>query len=149
MSAEIRERSIEILLVEDNPSDVRLVQEGLKDGKLRNSLNVVGDGEDALAFLRNEGEYQDAPHPDLILLDLNLPRVDGREILTQIKSCPELKRIPVVVLTTSKSEEDILRSYELQANCYITKPVDLDQFITIVQSIEEFWLTIVRLPEGC
>jgi chemotaxis family two-component system response regulator Rcp1 len=149
MSAEIRERSIEILLVEDNPSDVRLVQEGLKDGKLRNSLNVVGDGEDALAFLRNEGEYQDAPHPDLILLDLNLPRVDGREILTQIKSCPDLKHIPVVVLTTSKSEEDILRSYELQANCYITKPVDLDQFIAIVQSIEEFWLTIVRLPEGC
>jgi chemotaxis family two-component system response regulator Rcp1 len=149
MSAEIRERSIEILLVEDNPSDVRLVQEGLKDGKLRNSLNVVGDGEDALAFLRNEGEYQHAPHPDLILLDLNLPRVDGREILTQIKSCPDLKHIPVVVLTTSKSEEDILRSYELQANCYITKPVDLDQFIAIVQSIEEFWLTIVRLPEGC
>ena len=149
MSVEIRERSVEILLVEDNPSDVRLVQEALKDGKLCNSLSVVGNGEEALAFLRNEGEYQDAPHPDLILLDLNLPRVDGREILTQIKSCPELKRIPVVVLTTSKSEEDILRSYELQANCYITKPVDLDQFIAIVQSIEEFWLTIVKLPEGC
>ena len=149
MSVEIRERSVEILLVEDNPSDVRLIQEALKDGKLRNSLSVVGDGEEALAFLRNEGDFQDAPPPDLILLDLNLPRVDGREILSQIKSCPALKRIPVVVLTTSKSEEDILRSYELQANCFITKPVDLDQFIAIVQSIEEFWLTIVKLPEGC
>ena len=149
MSVDVLERPVEILLVEDNPSDVRLVQEALKDGKLRNSINVVGDGEKALAFLKNEGDYQDAPHPDLILLDLNLPKVDGREMLAQIKQCPELKRIPVVVLTTSKSEEDIIKSYELQANCYITKPVDLDQFIAIVQAIEQFWLTIVRLPEGC
>ena len=148
MSEDVIEKSVEILLVEDNPSDVRLVQEALKDGKLRNSINVVGDGEKALAFLKKEGDYQDGPHPDLILLDLNLPKVDGREMLAQIKQCPELKRIPVIVLTTSKSEEDILKSYELQANCYITKPVELDQFIAIVQSIEHFWLTIVRLPEG-
>ena len=148
MDVEVLDRPVDILLVEDNPSDVRLIQEALKDGKLRNRLCVTGDGKEALRFLKNEGEFQDAPHPDLILLDLNLPIMDGREMLAEIKRCPELKRIPVVVLTTSKSEEDIIKSYDLQANCYITKPVDLDQFIAIVQSIEHFWLTIVRLPEG-
>ena len=149
MHVEVLEKAIEILLVEDNPSDVCLVKEALKDGKLRNRLHVVGDGEEAMAFLYHEGEYHDAPHPDLILLDLNLPKMDGRETLAKVKSCPTLRRIPVVVLTTSKSEEDIIKSYDLQANCFITKPVDLDQFIAIVQSIEHFWLSIVRLPEGC
>jgi chemotaxis family two-component system response regulator Rcp1 len=146
MSVDVLERSIKILLVEDNPSDVRLIQEAFKEVKLRNCLNVVGDGEQGWAFLKREGIYQDSPHPDLILLDLNLPKMDGRELLEQIKKCPELRSIPVVVLTSSKAEEDIIRSYDLHANCYITKPVDLDQFIRIVQSIEEFWLTIVRLP---
>jgi len=149
MSVEVLEKPVEILLVEDNPSDVRLVQEALKDGKLRNRLSIAEDGEQALVFLNNEGDYQEMPLPDLILLDLNLPIMDGREVLAEIKNCPELKRIPVVVLTTSKSEEDIIKSYDLQANCFITKPVDLDQFIAIVQSIEQFWLTIVSLPEGC
>ena len=149
MSVAVLDRPVEILLVEDNPSDVRLLQEALKDGKLHNSLNVVGDGEKALAFLRNEGDYQHAPCPDFILTDLNLPKVNGWEMLAQIKKCPDLKRIPVFVLSTSESEEDIIKSYELQANCYFTKPVDLDQFIAIVQCIEQFWLTIVRLPEGC
>jgi chemotaxis family two-component system response regulator Rcp1 len=146
MSVNVLERSIEILLVEDNHSDVRLIQEAFKEVKLRNCLNVVWDGEDGLAFLKQEGIYQDAPRPDLILLDLNLPKMDGRELLEQIKICPELHRIPVVILTSSKAEEDIIRSYDLHANCYITKPVDLDQFIRIVQSIEQFWLTIVTLP---
>ena len=146
MSVNVLERSIEILLVEDNPSDVRLIQEAFKEVKLRNRLNVVWDGEEGLAFLKREGVFQDAPRPDLILLDLNLPKMDGRELLEQIKSCPELHRIPVVILTSSKAEEDIIRSYDLHANCYITKPVDLDQFIRIVQSIEQFWLTIVTLP---
>jgi len=141
-------RPIEILLVEDNPGDVRLTIEGLKEGKVRNNLNVARDGVEALAFLRREGEYAEAVRPDLILLDLNLPRKDGREVLTEIKSDPGLKTIPVVVLTTSRAEQDILHSYELQANCYITKPVDLDQFITVVQSIEDFWLTVVTLPHS-
>jgi chemotaxis family two-component system response regulator Rcp1 len=146
MSVNVLERSIDILLVEDNHSDVRLIQEAFKEVKLRNRLNVVWDGEEGLAFLKQEGAYQDAPRPDLILLDLNLPKMDGRELLEQIKKCPELHRIPVVILTSSKAEEDIIRSYDLHANCYITKPVDLDQFIRIVQSIEQFWLTIVTLP---
>ena len=146
MSVNVLERSIEILLVEDNPSDVRLIQEAFKEVKLRNRLNVVWDGEEGLAFLKREGVFQDAPRPDLILLDLNLPKMDGRELLEQIKSCPELHRIPVVILTSSKAEEDIIRSYDLHANCYITKPVDLNQFIRIVQSKEQFWLTIVTLP---
>jgi chemotaxis family two-component system response regulator Rcp1 len=146
MSVNVLERSVEILLVEDNPSDVRLIQEAFKEVKLRNRLSVVWDGEEGLSFLRQEGTYQDAPRPDLILLDLNLPKMDGRELLEQIKGCQELHRIPVVILTSSKAEEDIIRSYDLHANCYITKPVDLDQFIRIVQSIEQFWLTIVTLP---
>jgi CheY-like chemotaxis protein len=137
---------IEILLVEDNPGDVRLTREALRDGKVRNNLSVVDDGVKALSFLRREGEYATAPRPDLILLDLNLPRKSGREVLTEIKGDPELKSIPVVILTTSGAEQDIVRAYELNANCYVTKPVDLDQFITVVKSIEDFWLTIVRLP---
>ena len=137
---------IRILLVEDNPGDVRLTREALKEAKVNNQLFVVEDGVEAMAFLRNEGEYADTPRPDLILLDLNLPKKDGREVLEEIKQDLELKRIPVVVLTTSRAEEDILKSYNLHANCYVTKPVDLDQFINIVKSIEDFWLTIVRLP---
>lgn len=140
--------AIEILLVEDNPGDVRLTVEAFKENKMSNNLHVARDGEEALAFLRHEGEHSDAPRPDLILLDLNLPRKDGREVLAEVKSDEALCRIPVVILTTSEAEEDILRTYDLHANCYITKPVDLDQFIRIVKSIEEFWLTIVRLPAG-
>jgi CheY-like chemotaxis protein len=139
-------RPIEILLVEDNPGDVRLTREALRDSKVRNHLYVARDGVEALAFLRREGAHTDAVRPDLILLDLNLPRKDGRELLADIKADPGLKTIPVVILTTSRAEQDVLRSYELQANCYITKPVDLDQFITVVKSIEDFWLTIVTLP---
>jgi CheY-like chemotaxis protein len=137
---------IEILLVEDNPADVRLTQEGLRDSKVRNNLHVRGDGEEALRFLRQQGDERDAPRPDLILLDLNLPRKDGREVLEEIKADVDLRRIPVVVLTTSAGEEDVLRAYNLQAACYITKPVDLDQFLKVVQSIENFWMTIVKLP---
>jgi chemotaxis family two-component system response regulator Rcp1 len=137
---------IKILLVEDNPGDVRLTKEALKEAKVRNHLSVVEDGVDAMEYLRCEGKYAEAERPDLILLDLNLPKKDGREVLEEIKQDSELKRIPVVVLTTSHAEEDILRSYNLHANCYVTKPVDLDQFINIVKSIEDFWLTIVRLP---
>ena len=137
-------RPIEILLVEDNPGDVRLTLEALRDSKVRNNLHVARDGVEALEFLRRT----DAVRPDLILLDLNLPRKDGREVLAEIKADPLLKTIPVVVLTTSRAEQDVLRSYELQANCYITKPVDLDQFITVVKSIEDFWLTIVTLPHA-
>jgi two-component system response regulator len=139
-------KPIEILLVEDNPGDVRLSIEVLRDAKVHNHLSAVGDGVEALSFLRKEGKYADAPHPDLILLDLNLPKKDGREVLAEIKADEHLKRIPVVVLTTSQSEEDILKAYELHANCYISKPVNLDQFIKVVQSIEAFWLTIVKLP---
>ena len=139
-------RAIEILLVEDNPGDVRLTIEGLNEAKVRNNLNVARDGVEALEFLRRQGQFAEAVRPDLILLDLNLPRIDGREVLAEVKSDPDLKTIPVVVLTTSSAEQDILRSYELQANCYITKPVDLEQFIKVVRSIEDFWLTIVTLP---
>jgi two-component system, chemotaxis family, response regulator Rcp1 len=139
---------IDILLVEDNPGDVRLTVEALKEGKVRNRLSVVEDGVEALAFLRQEGKYADAPRPDVILLDLNLPRKDGRVVLAEIKADEGLRRIPVVVLTTSSSEQDILRSYDLHANCYITKPVDLEQFIEVVKGIEDFWLTIVKLPTG-
>ena len=140
------ERPIEILLVEDNPGDVRLTLEALKEGKVRNRMSVARDGAEAMAFLRREGQYADAPRPDLLLLDLNLPRKDGREVLAEIKADPYLAQIPVVVLTTSRAEQDILKSYELHANCYVTKPVDLDQFIKVVQTIEEFWLSIVTLP---
>jgi two-component system, chemotaxis family, response regulator Rcp1 len=139
---------IDILLVEDNPGDVRLTVEALKEGKVRNRLSVVEDGVEALAFLRHEGKYADSPRPDVILLDLNLPRKDGRAVLAEIKADEALRRIPVVVLTTSSSEQDILRSYELHANCYITKPVDLEQFMEVVKGIEDFWLTIVKLPAG-
>jgi CheY-like chemotaxis protein len=149
MSISVLDRPVEILLVEDNPSDVRMVREALKEGQLHNNLHVVGDGKNALAFLRNEGDFQGAPCPDFILTDINLPKLNGLEMLAKIKMSPELKHIPVFVLSTSKSKKDIIKSYELQANCYFTKPVDLNQFIAIVQSIEQFWLTIVRLPEGC
>lgn len=139
-------RPVEILLVEDNPGDVRLTAECLREGRVLNNLSVVEDGVQALAFLRHEGAYASEPRPDLILLDLNLPKKDGREVLAVIKSDPGLRRIPVVVLTTSQAEEDILKSYDLNANCYITKPVTLDQFMAVVKSIEDFWLTIVTLP---
>ena len=139
-------RSIEILLVEDNPGDVRLTKEALKEGKVLNKLNVVMDGVEAMEFLHKQGKFSKAVHPDLILLDLNLPRKDGREVLAEIKGDPNLRRIPVVILTTSKSEQDILKTYDLHANCYITKPVDLIQFIEVIKAIKEFWLTIVNLP---
>lgn len=139
-------RPIEILLVEDNPAEVRLTREVLKEGRVRNSVSVVSDGVEALSFLRRGPGFEASPRPDLILLDLNLPRKDGREVLAELKDDPDLRRIPVVVLTTSIAEQDVLRSYSLHANCYITKPVDLDQFIAVVRSIDEFWLTIVRLP---
>jgi CheY-like chemotaxis protein len=139
-------KPIEILLVEDNLADVRLTQEALKEEKLHNNLSVVNDGVEALAILRREGKYASAARPDLILLDLNLPRKDGREVLEEIKNDPELKAIPVVVLTISEAEKDILVSYNLHANCYITKPLDMNQFSRVVKSIEDFWLTIVKLP---
>jgi len=138
--------SIEILLVEDSPGDVRLTQEALKDSKLMNNLSVVRDGVEAMAFLRREGVYVNAPRPDIILLDLNLPRKDGREVLQEIKNDELLKRIPVVILTTSDNEMDILATYSLHANCYITKPVDFSQFMTVVKNIETFWFSIVKLP---
>lgn len=141
-------RLVEILLVEDNPGDVRLTREALREAKVRNNLHVVEDGVEAMAFLRREGRYADAPCPDLILLDLNLPKKDGREVLAEIKGDPNLKRIPVVILTTSEAEQDILKAYDLYANCYITKPVDLEQFIKVVKAIEDFWLTIVKLPRS-
>jgi chemotaxis family two-component system response regulator Rcp1 len=137
---------IEILLVEDNPGDVRLTREALRDGKIVNNLHVAENGVDALAFLRREGKHQNAVRPELILLDLNLPKKDGREVLAEIKADKDLKRIPVVILTSSEAEQDIVKSYNLHANCYITKPVDLDQFITVVKSIEHFWLKVVKLP---
>jgi CheY-like chemotaxis protein len=139
-------RPIEILLVEDNPGDVELTAEALRGGKISNQMNVVEDGESAMAFLRKEGGYAGTTFPDVILLDLNLPRKDGREVLEEIKADPVLKKIPVIILTTSQAEEDILRAYNLAANCYITKPVDLDQFTKVVQAIEDFWFTVVKLP---
>ncbi|HET6676331.1 MAG TPA: response regulator [Nitrospiraceae bacterium] len=139
-------KPIEILLVEDNPGDVRLTKEALKEAKVINNLTVLKDGVEALAFLRQEGPYAAAKRPHLILLDLNLPRKDGREVLAQIKADDALRRIPVVVLTTSEDEQDVLKSYNLHANCYVTKPVDLERFIKVVRSIEDFWLGIVVLP---
>ena len=142
----VEPRSIQILLVEDNAADVRLTIEALREGKVRNELSIARDGAEAMKFLRREGEFADASRPDLVLLDLNLPKKDGREVLAEIKADDNLKRIPVVVLTTSSAEVDILKSYSLHANCYITKPVDLEQFVQVVKSIDDFWLTIVRLP---
>ena len=139
-------KPVEILLVEDNPGDVRLTKEALKEAKVVNNLTVLKDGVEALAFLRQQGAYDHAVTPHLILLDLNLPRKDGREVLAEIKADEKLKRIPVVVLTTSQDEQDVFRSYNLHANCYVTKPVDLEQFMTVVKSIEDFWLGIVMLP---
>jgi chemotaxis family two-component system response regulator Rcp1 len=139
-------RPIEILLAEDNPGDVRLTQEAFKEGRILNQLHVVSDGMEALAFLRQEGEYKESPRPDLILLDLNMPRMNGRELLGVIKQDESLRRIPVVILTTSDAEEDIARSYDMHANCYVSKPVDFDRFIQVVQSIQDFWLAVVTLP---
>jgi chemotaxis family two-component system response regulator Rcp1 len=139
-------RPVEILLVEDNPGDERLTREALKEGKVYSNLHWVKDGVEAIEFLRRSGRYKDVPRPDIILLDLNLPKKDGREVLQDIKNDPDLKRIPVVVLTTSKAEEDVLRTYNLHANCYVTKPVDLEKFIVVVKSIDVFWLTVVTLP---
>lgn len=138
---------IELLLVEDNEPDVRLTIEALREAKVKNRLWVAEDGVEALEFLRHQGRHADAPRPDLILLDLNLPRKDGRAVLEEIKADESLKRIPVVVMTTSKSEEDVLRAYDLHANCYVTKPVDFNRFMEVVRTIEQFWLTVVRLPE--
>jgi CheY-like chemotaxis protein len=137
---------VQVLLVEDSPGDIRLTREVLRDAKIANELHIVGDGEHAMAFLRREGEYTGMPRPDLILLDLNLPRKDGREVLAEVKADEHLRRIPVVVLTTSKAEEDVLRSYDLHANAYVTKPVDFDRFIEVVRQIDEFFVSVVRLP---
>lgn len=141
-------KPIEILLVEDNPGDVRLTRESLYDARIHNNMIVASDGLEAMACLRREGEYGDATRPDLILLDLNLPRMNGFEVLNEIKEDPHLKRIPVVVLTTSQAEQDIIQSYNLYANAYVTKPVDLEQFVRVLKSIEDFWLEIVKLPNG-
>lgn len=146
MSGHTTGSPIEILLVEDNPGDVRLTIEALKEDKVLNHLSVAMDGVEAMAFLRHEGQYADAPRPDLVLLDLNLPKKDGREVLDEIKRDPDLRSIPVVILTTSQAEQDILKSYDLHANCYVTKPVDLHQFMSAVKSIEDFWFTVVKLP---
>lgn len=140
-------RMIEILLVEDDPGDVLIAREALEQSKLVNNLHVVGNGDEALAFLRQEAPYTDVPKPDLVLLDLNLPRRDGREVLADVKADPNLRRIPVVILTTSQAEEDIIKSYDLHANAYVTKPVDFGQFVRVVQQIDEFFFTVVSLPE--
>jgi chemotaxis family two-component system response regulator Rcp1 len=139
---------VEILLVEDNPADVRLTLEALKEGRIANNLSVTYDGVEALEFLRKLGKHANAPSVDLILLDLNLPRKDGREVLAEVKADNDLKYIPVVVMTTSKAEEDILKSYNLHANCYVVKPIDFDKFIEVVKAIEDFWVSIVTLPKG-
>jgi two-component system, chemotaxis family, response regulator Rcp1 len=148
MSANGMDGAVEILLVEDNPADARLTREVFEGGRLTTHLNVVPDGDEALAFLRREGQYSECPRPKLILLDLNLPRKDGREVLQELKTDQSLSRIPVIVLTTSAAEADILHSYDLQANCFITKPLDLDEFFDVVRAIEDFWLTTARLPSG-
>jgi len=139
-------KAIDVLLVEDDPGDVLMTREAFKDNKLANRLSVVPDGVDAMAYLRKEGRFADSPTPDLVLLDLNLPRMDGREVLAAMKSDPELRRIPVVVLTTSEAEEDVLRSYSLHANAYVTKPVDFGRFIEVVRKIDDFFVSVVRLP---
>ncbi len=139
-------KSVEILLIEDNPGDARLTQEALKDGKVRNSLHIVYDGEEATDFLFKRNQYKNAPRPDLIILDLNLPKKNGQEVLAEIKADDSLRSIPVIILTISKGEEDIIRSYNLHANCFLIKPIDLNQFFEVVKSIEDFWLTLVKLP---
>lgn len=146
MSAPRYVRPIEILLVEDNPGDIRLTEEALEDAKVRNNLRVARTGLEAVNYLRRKGDFGEAPRPDLILLDLNLPEKSGLDVLSEIKADENLRRIPVVVLTSSAAEEDVLKAYNLNANCYITKPVDLDQFIRVVRSIEDFWFSIVKLP---
>jgi two-component system, chemotaxis family, response regulator Rcp1 len=138
--------SIDILIVEDNPGDARLIREALNESEVYNNLYIVSDGVEAMGFLRNEGRYSDAPQPDLIILDLNLPRKDGREVLAEIKSDEKLMQIPVVIMTISQAEEDILNTYKLHANCYISKPIDLNEFIRVIKSIEEFWFSVVKLP---
>ena len=143
-----RNGPIDILLVEDNPGDERLTREALKEGKVYSNLHWVKDGVEATDFLHRRGKYATSPRPDIILLDLNLPKKDGREVLSEIKQDPDLRAIPVVILTTSQAEEDVLRSYDLHANCYVTKPVDLEKFIVVVQSIDRFWLNVVTLPPG-
>ncbi|MFL5753622.1 MAG: response regulator [Bacteroidia bacterium] len=147
MNGLTRLQEINILLVEDNPGDIRLTKEVLKEGKIRNNLSVVMDGEEAIYFLKKTGKYQDSITPDIILLDLNLPKKDGREVLAEIKADPLLMMIPVIIFTTSSAEQDILNTYSNHANCYITKPVDFTQFISVIKSIENFWLTIVKLPK--
>lgn len=146
LTSSLRARPVEILLVEDNPGDVRLTREALKEGKISNNLSVVHDGLEALDFLYRRGAYNQAVRPDIILLDLNLPRMDGRAVLQEVKNDASLRRIPIVVLTTSGAEEDIVRSYDLHVNCYITKPVDIDQFIDVVKAIDNFWFSVVTLP---
>ncbi len=141
-------RSVDILLIEDNPGDVDLTRDAFEESKMNNSLYVVEDGEEAIEFLYKKGKYSDAPRPELIILDLNLPKKDGREVLEEIKVDDNLKRIPIVILTTSKAEEDVLKTYNLHANCYITKPLDFEQFLQVVKSIENFWMSIVVLPNG-
>ncbi len=141
-----KKKSVEILLVEDSVIDIKLTQEALLEGKIKNNLHVVRDGEDAMLFLRRMGKYSDAPRPDLVLLDLNLPRKDGREVLAEMKDDVDLKSIPVVVLSTSKADEDILVTYDLHVNCYVTKPIDVHQFLEVIRSISEFWLTLAVLP---
>jgi CheY-like chemotaxis protein len=139
-------RPVEVLLVEDNPGDVRLTQEALKDTKLANGLHVATDGEEAMAFLRRQGRFANAPRPDAVFLDLNLPRKDGREVLAEMKADPALRHIPVVVVSSSQAEQDIVMTYNLGVNCYVTKPLDLDQFVSVVQAIEHFWFSVVTLP---
>jgi two-component system, chemotaxis family, response regulator Rcp1 len=139
-------RPINLLIVEDNPGDVRLIKEALREGRVKNHIHAVADGEEAIAYLYKQNDYSNSPRPDLILLDLNLPRKDGREVLAQIKSDKKLNSIPVVILTSSEAEKDILKAYDLNANCFITKPVELEQFLNVVKSIEDFWLTVVKLP---
>jgi len=146
MNGNMTSRAVEVLLVEDNPGDVRLTQEALRESKVRNRLRVAMDGIEALAYLRRQGVHANAARPDLILLDLNLPGMDGRQVLQEIKTDPSLRRIPVVVMTTSAAEEDIIKAYDLHVNCYVTKPMDFAQFMQVVKSIEEFWLEIVKLP---
>ena len=147
MDTRVSTKPVEILLVEDNPADVRLIKETFKDFKIQNNLSVAKDGVEAMAFIKKEGVFTEAPRPDVILMDLNLPKKSGFDVLSEIRQIPEYKRIPVVVLSTSDSERDILKSYDLHANCFVTKPVGLDEFIKIVMSIEDFWLSIVKLPK--